>query len=268
MVPIWSIISMLFTALLTVMLSFGLFLIFRKRLKLKVVPALTGAAAFIIFAMILEQILHGLVLNPAPDGSIALMSRPVLYTLYGAFAAGIFEETGRFISFKLLKRKFKGVNTALSYGIGHGGIEALLLAGLSMISTIALSLTVNSGAAETLGASPEITAIINTLTETPSWHFAISGLERAFAVVIHISLSVIVWHSVNTKGKTWLYPFAILLHALVDVAPALYQSGVIKSVALVEALVGFTALAFAFVAAVINKAISINAKKTETKNEA
>ena len=236
MVSVWSIVFMVISLLVSIILSFGIFLFLRKRIDLKVVPALVGAAAFIVFAMVLEQLLHMLVLKRAPDGSLTLMKTPALYVLYGAFAAGIFEETGRFLGFLLLKRKYKGFNTAISYGIGHGGIEALLVLGLTMVSTIVISVMVNTGMANVLGDTPQITAAVEQITGAAPWMFALGGLERVFAIAIHISLSVIVWHSVNTKGKVWMYPLAIVLHAAVDVVAAMGQVGVIKNVILVEAI--------------------------------
>lgn len=38
------------------------------------------------------------------------------------------------------------------------------------------------------------------------------------------------------KGKLWLYPVAIVLHALFDVPAVLYQRGVITSIGLTEML--------------------------------
>ncbi|MDR0538038.1 MAG: YhfC family intramembrane metalloprotease [Tannerellaceae bacterium] len=58
--------------------------------------------------------------------------------------AGLFEETARFISFKILKKKYNGIGTGLAYGIGHGGIEAVLLAGLSMIVSIVFCIMINT----------------------------------------------------------------------------------------------------------------------------
>jgi uncharacterized membrane protein YhfC len=48
---------------------------------------MVGTAAFVVFALGLEQLAHLLVLKPAPDGSIALMNQPFLYVLYVIFTA-------------------------------------------------------------------------------------------------------------------------------------------------------------------------------------
>jgi uncharacterized membrane protein YhfC len=70
---------MAISALIAIGLPVGLFLVWRRRFKLKLVPALVGAGMFFVFVLILEQLLHVVVLQPAADGSIALrQSAPLL----------------------------------------------------------------------------------------------------------------------------------------------------------------------------------------------
>lgn len=54
---------------------------------------------------------------------------------------------------------------------------------------------------------------------------AMNVIERLFAILIHIGLTVIVYYSVMSTEKIWLL-VAILLHMLMDTFPALYQRGV------------------------------------------
>jgi uncharacterized membrane protein YhfC len=158
--------------------------------------------------------------------------------------AGIFEETARFISFNLLKKKeYTGIGTGLSYGIGHGGIEAILLVGVSVITSIVFCVIINTGNMELLtgklqgGALERTNLQINILVNMAPYMFLVSGIERLFAITIQMSLSVIMFFSVYCKGKIWLFPFAILLHAIFDLSTAMYQVGVIKSLFLVEGIV-------------------------------
>jgi uncharacterized membrane protein YhfC len=241
------------SVLVSIALTFGLFLLLRKRLALKIAPALVGAAAFILFALVLESLMHRIVLNPSPDGTIEMLKRPLIYVPYAAFAAGIFEETARFICFKILKRKYTAFSTAISYGIGHGGIEALLLLGFSMISNIVMSITINSGMAGSLGDSQQVRETIRLLTDTAPVMFLAGGLERVLAVTIQISLSVFVWHSVNTKGKLWMFPLAIVLHAAADIGAALYQSGIITSIVMAEVITALFAAALTLSTVFIHK---------------
>jgi len=213
------------------------------------IPLLTGVAAFILFALILEQIMHMLVLSPSADGtsSIILMN-PVLFVLYGTLAAGVFEETARFLSFHILKKRHSGIGTGLSYGIGHGGIEAVFIAGLAMISNISVSLMINNGDMSFLNNDPAAIAGVNALVNTSPVNFLISGFERILAVTVHISLSIVVWCSVRVKGRMWLYPLAILLHGVFNIPAALFQIGLLKNIWLTEGLLVLPTLLIAAVA--------------------
>jgi len=249
MVPVLSIVFMSISALIAIGLPVALFLVWRKKYKLKALPLLIGMAAFILFALILEQIMHVLVLSPRADGSTSIiLSSPFYFVLYGTLAAGVFEETARFLSFHILKKRHTGIGTGLSYGIGHGGIEAIFIAGLAMISNISASLMINSGDASVLGNDLAALSGINALVNTSSINFLVSGFERILAVTVHISLSLIVWCSVRTKGRLWLFPAAILLHAVFNIPAALYQFGLLGNIWLTEALLILPTVLIAYVA--------------------
>lgn len=242
MVPVASIACMAVSAVVGVGLPVGLFLGLRKRLSLQVVPMIVGVAVFVLFAMVLEQTLHMVVLRPQPDGTMALRdNNPALYVLYGIFAAGIFEETGRLVAFLALKRFFKGVRTAVSYGIGHGGIEAILLLSLPMVSDIVLSMVINADPnGQIASALPAATRY--ALVGTAPAYFLVGGGERILAIAIQLSLSLLVWIAVTHKGRWWLFPLAILLHAVCDTPAAIAQTGHL-SVGLTEGVTAVAAVA-------------------------
>lgn len=173
-----------------------------------------GAGTFILFAMILEQLLHGLVLF---SGAGAVIQGTVwLYGLYGGLAAGIFEETGRLLAFRFVLRRRQDRITSLAYGIGHGGMEAFLVAGLTMVNNLVIGMAYAN--AEAL--PPETAAIAEALAATPAGMFLWSGFERLTAMGLHMALSVLVFACVRTNRR-WLYPAAILIHAAVDFAAVL-----------------------------------------------
>ena len=58
----------------------------------------------------------------------------VIYFL-SILSPGIFEETGRYIFLNYLLKKNKDKNICISYGIGHGGIESILV-GITFLSYI------------------------------------------------------------------------------------------------------------------------------------
>jgi uncharacterized membrane protein YhfC len=218
-----------------------------------------GAVAFIIFALILERIVHSIVYK-----NFSIREKPFIFILYAPFMAGIFEETARFISFKILKKKFTGIITGLSYGIGHGGIESVLLAGFSMMAGLVLSILINTGNIEIItgklqGETLDLLIIqLSTISTTPSYMFLLSGVERIFAISIQISLSVMVFYSVFCKNKLWLFPLTILLHAIIDISPAAFQVGIIKNILLVYILLCLSATIIVILTIFLHKKLKGN----------
>ena len=257
MVPTFSIVFMIFSGLVAFGLPVLVFIIINKRIKLSVIPALVGCAAFVVFALVLERILHSFVLYTQADGSITLIEKsPILYVLYGIFAAGIFEETARFISFSLLKKRHHGIGTGLSYGIGHGGIECILIVGLTMVNNVIFSIMINTGSLALLGDTIPAEIIVDPLVNTAPVMFLFGGIERIFAFTFHVAASVVVWTAVNYKGMLWLYPVAICMHAILNIPAAAMQAGLIDSIVLVEVLTAVGAGIAVLIAVFITKKMS------------
>ena len=77
--------------------------------------------------------------------SKALSENLWLYALYGGLAAGLFEETGRYLTMRfLMKGKWTREN-ALMYGAGHGGLEAVLILGMASVNNLLYSVMINTG---------------------------------------------------------------------------------------------------------------------------
>ena len=160
----------------------------------------------------------------------------------------MFEETGRLCAFKLFFKNKNDRRESVMYGIGHGGVEAVLVSGLTMISYIAISAIINlSGGMAgltVLGIGEDTASVLMTaFTGTNPFMYLVSGIERIMAIAFHISMSVLVFAAVKQKGRGWYYPLAIGLHALLDLGAIAYQTGIIKSIIAVEGYVlVFTAL--------------------------
>ena len=96
----------------------------------------------------------------------------------------------------------------------------------------------------------------------------IVGAERIFAVCIQMSLSGLVFYSVYAKfkGKLWLFPCAILLHAIIDIPAAMYQVGIIKNIIIIEVIVCVSAVVCIFIAANVHRRLKLcvtTAQETE-----
>ena len=133
----------------------------------------------------------------------------------------------------LLKKEPGTATTAIGYGVGHGGIEMILIYGVSMISSVALAGLINSGQADTLLASApagtldQIQAQFQQLQEATAGSYLIGIWERISAIILQLSLSVLVWAAVRKGGKyLWLFPAAILIHFLVDAGAVVLSKSV------------------------------------------
>lgn len=200
--------AMCCTLALTMVLPIGLMLWYKRRGGTWRAFAV-GAGIFFLFAMVLEQGVHALV-GGSPIGPV-LKGNIWLYGLYGGLMAGLFEETGRLAAFKFLLRRQTDPAAALAYGAGHGGCEAVLLTGVTMLNNLILLHT----PPDTLPA--EVAEAVGGLADIPAGMFLWAGFERVVAVALHVSLSVLVFAAVRS-GKSRLFLLALLLHAAGDFA--------------------------------------------------
>ncbi len=206
----------------------------RKTRRAKLLPALVGALVFMVFARGLEGALHYWALFSDNAVSRAIKGSVWLYVLYGALAAGVFEETGRFVAFRWIigRKRFPGRDTAVTYGIGHGGIESLLFIGATFALCAVTAALQSGGDQEALLALTKgDAAALSTLLEQaggftpPMCLFAM--LERVSAMLLHIGLSVCVFLAARDRTQRRHFLLAVALHALADTPAALYQRGVL-----------------------------------------
>ena len=193
---------------------------------------LIGAGTFVFFALILESGMHQLVLK-GPHGD-AILGNTLRYAIYGGLAAGIFEETGRFLSMKfLMKKEPSKPLPGVAYGIGHGGAEMLIIFGITMINNLVISALINSGQTDILftkvpeEAAAQLQGQLDQLQTIGAGSLLIGLWERFSALLLHLGLSMLVWVAVRKGGKwLWLFPAAIALHAIVDAGAVLLQKSV------------------------------------------
>ena len=223
-------------AFLAIVLPVVIAIIWKVKKKEPFTTILIGAAAFILFAVIIEKLLQAVVIFPTqmglPDHAISrfVNARPLLWAIIVALFPGVFEETGRLIAFKTVLRKRKQRETSISYGIGHGGVEAMYILGVAYIEYIVFAFMINQGSFQTLidQAAAQLPGQESTLADLAAQiatfsfgSLALALAERVFAVLFHIGASILVFYACRDKGKGWLYPLAILLHTGMDFIAAL-----------------------------------------------
>jgi uncharacterized membrane protein YhfC len=236
--------------------------IWKIRTKEPISTILVGAAIFAVFAVGLESIPKAFLFQLDNPVSAFVMSHTWLYAVVGALLAGVFEETGRFIAFKFLLRKRTKRETAISYGIGHGGFEVIFVLVFSGIQYLTYISLINSGQFSTVvdqvrAVSSDqvatIEAIAAALAAMTVSSIGITVMERVSAMLGHVAFSILVFDAARTPKKGWMFPFAIFLHAFLDFFAVLYQVGKISispaifEVLLLLVVVVFFCLTFRFV---------------------
>lgn len=262
-VPGLSILFMACSAAIAVFLPLVLFLFLRRKKGAGVAPLLVGAASFLLFALVLESAAHGFVF--ANDAAHAfLRSQPWIYALYVGLMAGLFEESGRLVSFYFVLRRHNSIGDALAYGVGHGGLEAILLVGVTMLNNLVLSIMIRVSGLEHVTAmfsqNPAALQGVQALVGTDFILFLAGGLERIIALAFHLAASVLVWMAATGRGPWGLYFLAILFHACLNFPAGLYQFGLLQNVWLLELLTALLALA----ACLVTKWIYDSCSKTYT----
>lgn len=217
-VPTLSIAGMVFSLVIAIVLPIALCIFVRCKTKAKISSFFYGCAVFFVFALILEQILHTIVFMVFGTG---ITENILLYGLYGGVAAALFEETGRFVAMKFLMKKQLTRENGLMYGVGHGGLEAILIVGLAYISNIVTAFMINSNQMEAalspLSESQRESTIqsLSALWTTSSDQFFAAGIERISAIILQIALSILVYKAVKS-GQKKFWALAMGVHFLVD----------------------------------------------------
>jgi uncharacterized membrane protein YhfC len=200
-----------------ILLPIILWIYFTRKFALSWRLVLAGGLTFIA-----SQILHiplviglGTLLQ-----SVSLLVNAIILGLL----AGMFEETARYILFKLILKNVKSWKEGILVGLGHGGTEAILLGILAAVGFVTMIgyrnvdlATVPSIPADQLELARQQ---VEAYWSTP-WYLALVGfVERVFAICLHVSLSVMVLYAIAYRRPIWFW-LALLWHAFVD-AVAVY----------------------------------------------
>ncbi len=132
---IWLIVG----TLLWIAAPIAVAIIWKVKKKEPFTTILIGAATFLLFALILEKPIQNVLAFPTamglPDHAVSrfLSANPIMLALVSGLFPGVFEETGRLVAFKTILRNRRNRETSISYGIGHGGFEVILILGITYI---------------------------------------------------------------------------------------------------------------------------------------
>ena len=152
----------------------------------------------------------------------AVLSNLIILAIFAGLSAGVFEEVARYVTFRYWAKGARSWGKGLMLGVGHGGIEAILLALLGILGVGQLALIDQGWFAAAISAEqrPLIEAIITQTFSSPWYLILLGAVERLFALCAHLAMSLLVMQ-VFVRGQwRWLW-VAVLWHALLDATAVL-----------------------------------------------
>ena len=264
MIPTFSFIACAVTLFITLILPvLGLILFAAKHRKQGILSAwLLGAAGFVVTQLLIRvPILNAL---STQNWFIAFSQNHLFaYAFSLAFTAGLFELAGRFAVAKLLQKKLT-FNRSLAAGLGHGGIEAMVLIGMTYVNNLIYMVMIQSGSfdavvAQTAAMGVDVSQLElikqQLLTVAPSL-FLLAGFERILAMTAHAAMSMLVCYGV-AKGKVLPCVLTCLgIHTFIDLTAGIQLlSGTVLSQNTVYVIIYAILIAVAAVSVLVMKRI-------------
>ena len=152
-------------------------------------------------------------------------THPWIYSLSLAFTAGLFEVVGRYAAARCLKKNLT-YRRALAAGLGHGGIEAIIITGLVYLNNIVYLVMLQTGSLDAQiaqAADPAALLAIKDGMLSTSWIlFFLAGFERLLAMTCHAAMSLLVCYGVR-RGKAAPIIFAFAMHVGMDSVAGISQ---------------------------------------------
>lgn len=181
-----GIIGWVFTIIITV--GMPLSLVIYAVLNRRWIPFFLGVIAFTVSQLLIRIPLLQYIEKNSMDFLFFGSQYPIWYAIVLGLSAALFEEGARYLAMRYLMKQRDWLSGFL-FGAGHGGIEAVILVGIPMLSIFPF--TADGGM------------------------LALAGVERIFAMLLHIGLSIIVLRGVIQKRISYLVA-AIVIHASIN----------------------------------------------------
>ena len=224
MVSTATILACIFTLIVCMAFPGLLLILFAlKYKKEKIFSAwLLGAAGFFVTQMVIRVPILMVLQNQS--WFVAFSQKNLfLYAFALAFTAGLFELAGRFAVAKLMAKNLT-FRRSLAAGLGHGGIEAMLLVGMTYVNNLIYIVMINSGAFEPLIAEAaamgvdvtQLEMIKTQLISASPALFLLASLERVLTMVCHTAMSLIVCYGVASRKTLPCLLICLGIHTLLD----------------------------------------------------
>lgn len=219
-----SIAAMFVTLFISLVLPMIVLIVYAlKNRKQGVVGAwFIGAAGFFVTQIVIRvPILSALSLMP---GFVAFAENHyVVYSLMLGLTAALFEVAGRYASAKIMSKNLT-FTRGFAAGLGHGGIEAMVLIGMTYVSNLLYVVMINTGAIEGVIAQTEamgvdatqVYALVDTLVNGPAYVYLLSGYERILAMIGHVAMTLVVFYFMSKEEILKGIGICVLYHFVMD----------------------------------------------------
>ena len=224
MVSIMTIVACVITLLISLVLPVAVLIGFAVKSKRQGIFSawLLGAAGFFVTQMLIRLPILTALQSRSWFMDFA-QNHLFIYAFGLAFTAGLFELTGRFVVAKIMEKKLTW-KRSLAAGLGHGGIEAMLLIGMTYVNNLIYIIMINSGQFDMMivqaaGAGVDVSQLelIRTqLVGMAPGMFLLAGFERLLAMTGHAAMSVLVCYGVAHKKVGICVLLCLGIHTLMD----------------------------------------------------
>lgn len=224
MVGVSTILAVCVTFLISMVLPIVVYIIYGVKNKGKGVWTawLLGAAGFVVFQVIIRiPILNGLA---GLEGFQTFATQNyALYCLILAFTAGLFEVAGRYIVAKIMQKNLT-FERGFAAGLGHGGIESIVLIGTMYLNNLIYILMINTGSfdmviQQTAAAGVDTAALVSVqdaLVNSGCGVYLLAGYERILTMISHTALSLMVCYFVTRKKDALGIILCLIFHTIID----------------------------------------------------
>jgi uncharacterized membrane protein YhfC len=115
------------------------------------------------------------------------------------FTTGVFEEGGRFLALRYVKKPPHPWAAAVLFGIGHGGLEAWRLGAVAMIGDLVLLWTPEASLPEVVLTTRKMLLGLSAVNALPVL------VERLTEMTAHVALTLMVVRAFRPGAKAWAW---------------------------------------------------------------
>lgn len=172
----------------------------------------------------------------------SILTNLVIVSAFLGLSAGVFEEVARYLTYRFWATDARSWGKGLMLGVGHGGIEAIILGVLGLINFGVMAAMRNGAMLDQIPPDQMhlVEQQINTLFSTPLHLSILGAVERVFALCLHLSASLLVMQAVIRGQARWVVA-SILWHAWLN-AVTVFTAVYTGSPLLTEGMLGLFSL--------------------------